>query len=112
MPSPRKRGEGTRGCSPLRHQSPKTSPHRGTAGGGRRLCHMNDNKHGTATPPMISNYLQRQAEVLLSLSRATFDLGLAGRLRALAMELRAKAQELDRDLAPDAPSRRRAGGRS
>jgi hypothetical protein len=73
---------------------------------------MNDNKHGTATPPMISNYLRRQAEVLLSLSRTTFDLGAAGRLRALAMELGAKAQELDRDLSPDAPSRRRAGGRS
>jgi hypothetical protein len=63
---------------------------------------------------MISSYLRRQAEVLLSLSRATFDLGLAGRLRALAMELRAKAQELDRDgdLAPEAPSRRRAGSRN
>jgi hypothetical protein len=75
---------------------------------------MNDNKHGTATLPMISNYLRRQAEVLLSLSRATFDLGLAGRLRALATELRAKAQELDRDAerSPDAPSRRRAGSRN
>ena len=63
---------------------------------------------------MISNYLRRQAEVLLSLSRATFDLGVAGRLRTLAMELRAKAQELDRDrdLSPDVPSRRHAGGRS
>jgi hypothetical protein len=63
---------------------------------------------------MISNYLRRQAEVLLSLSRATIDLGVAGRLRVLAMELRAKAQELDRDadLARDAPSRRRAGGRN
>ena len=63
---------------------------------------------------MISNYLRRQAEVLLSLSRSTFDLGAAGRLRALAMELRAKAQELDRDrdLSPDTLSRRRAGGRN
>jgi hypothetical protein len=64
--------------------------------------------------PMISNYLRRQAEVLLSLSRATFDLGVAGRLRTLSMELRAKAQELDRatDLSPEASSRRRAGSRS
>jgi hypothetical protein len=63
---------------------------------------------------MISNYLRRQAEVLLSLSRATLDLGVAGRLRMVAMELRAKAQELDRDAdrAPEAPARRRAGGRN
>jgi hypothetical protein len=63
---------------------------------------------------MISNYLRRQAEVLLSLSRATFDLGLAGRLRTLATELRAKAQEFERDgnLSPEGPSRRRAGSRN
>jgi hypothetical protein len=72
---------------------------------------MNDNER-PGNGPMISNYLRRQAEVLLSLSRATFDLGLAGRLRTLAVELRAKAQELDRDPAPEAPSRRRAGSRN
>jgi hypothetical protein len=44
---------------------------------------------------MTSNYLLRQAEALLSLSRATFDLAVAGRLRALAAEFRAKAQELE-----------------
>jgi hypothetical protein len=44
---------------------------------------------------MTSNYLLRQAEALLSLSRATFDLALAARLRALAAEFRAKAQELE-----------------
>lgn len=73
---------------------------------------MNDNKR-PGNVPMISNYLRRQAEVLLSLSRATIDLGVAGRLRTLAVELRAKAQELDRDvdLAPG-PSRRRAGSRN
>ena len=46
---------------------------------------------------MTSNYLLRQAEALLHLSRGTFDLALAGRLRALAAEFRAKAQELERD---------------
>jgi hypothetical protein len=73
---------------------------------------MNDNKR-PGNAPMISNYLRRQAEVLLSLSRATIDLGVAGRLRTLAVELRAKAQEFDRDvdLAPG-PSRRRAGSRN
>jgi len=44
---------------------------------------------------MTSNYLLRPAEALLSLSRATFDLAVAGRLRALAAEFRAKAQELE-----------------
>lgn len=40
-------------------------------------------------------YFRRQAEVLLALSRATIDLMIAGRLRALAAEFRAKADELD-----------------
>ena len=40
---------------------------------------------------MTSNYLIRQAEALLHLSRATFDLAVAGRLRAMAEEFRAKA---------------------
>jgi hypothetical protein len=44
---------------------------------------------------MTSTYLFRQAEALLILSRATFDLAVAGRLRALAAEFRAKAQELE-----------------
>jgi hypothetical protein len=46
---------------------------------------------------MTSTYLLRQEEALLILSRATFDLTVAGRLRALAAEFRAKAQELERD---------------
>jgi hypothetical protein len=44
---------------------------------------------------MTSTYLLRQEEALLNLSRATFDLTVAGRLRALAAEFRAKAQELE-----------------
>ena len=46
---------------------------------------------------MTSNYLLRQADALFNLSRATFDLTVAGRLRALAAEFRVKAQELERD---------------
>ena len=46
---------------------------------------------------MTSTYLLRQAEALLTLSRATFDLAVAGRLRALAAEFRAKAQQLEQD---------------
>ncbi len=46
---------------------------------------------------MTSNYLLWQADALLNLSRATFDLAVAGRLRALAAEFRAKAQELEQN---------------
>jgi hypothetical protein len=46
---------------------------------------------------MTSTYLLGQAEALLNLSRSTFDLTVAGRLRVLAAEFRVKAQELDRN---------------
>jgi hypothetical protein len=43
---------------------------------------------------MVSGaYLRQQAEVLIALSRATFDLSIAGRLREMASELRTKAAE-------------------
>ncbi|HEY7243540.1 MAG TPA: hypothetical protein VH678_06600 [Xanthobacteraceae bacterium] len=41
-----------------------------------------------------ADYLRRQAETLVHLSRATFDLALAGRLRALAAELQARAAQM------------------
>ena len=45
---------------------------------------------------MISGaYLRRQAETLVAMSRGTFDLTIAGRLRRMAAELQAKAAELD-----------------
>jgi hypothetical protein len=50
-----------------------------------------------------ANYLRRQAETLVHLSRATIDLGIAGRLRALAVEFRAKATELENASADYAP---------
>jgi hypothetical protein len=40
-----------------------------------------------------SDFLRRQAELCIALSRATFDLTLAGRLRAMAAEFQAKATE-------------------
>jgi len=40
-------------------------------------------------------YLRRQAERLLALSRSTIDLAIAGRLRGLAGEFLAKAEELE-----------------
>lgn len=45
---------------------------------------------------MVSGaYLRRQAETLITMSRATFDLTIAGRLRRMAAELQAKAAEQD-----------------
>ena len=36
-------------------------------------------------------YLRQQAESLVAMSRATLDLGMAGRLRAMASEFRVQA---------------------
>jgi hypothetical protein len=48
---------------------------------------------------MVSGaYLRRQAETLIAMSRATFDLTIAGRLRRMAAELHAKAAEQDEGL--------------
>jgi hypothetical protein len=45
---------------------------------------------------MVSGaYLRQQAEILIATSRATFDLGVAGRLRAMASELQTRAAEQD-----------------
>jgi hypothetical protein len=38
-------------------------------------------------------YLREQAELLTAMSRATMDLGMAGRLRAMASEFQTKATE-------------------
>jgi hypothetical protein len=43
---------------------------------------------------MVSGaYLRQQAEIVIAMSRATLDLGVAGRLRAMASELQARAAE-------------------
>jgi hypothetical protein len=47
-------------------------------------------------------YLRRQAETLIAISRTTFDLAAARRLREVASELQAKAAELDADCTPAA----------
>jgi hypothetical protein len=45
---------------------------------------------------MVSGaYLRQQAETLIAMSRATFDLGIAERLRKMAAELRTRAAEQD-----------------
>ena len=54
---------------------------------------------------MISGaYLRRQAEILTAMSRATFDLTIAGRLRRMAAELQAKAAQQDDELAFTEPT--------
>jgi hypothetical protein len=43
---------------------------------------------------MISGeYLRQQAEILIAMSRATLDLGIAGRLRKMAAEFQSRAAE-------------------
>lgn len=45
---------------------------------------------------MVSGlYLRQQAEILIAISRTSFDLGVARRLREVASDLRAKAAEQD-----------------
>jgi hypothetical protein len=58
-----------------------------------------------------ADYLRRQAENCLSLSRATFDLVVASRLRALAEEFKRKAQEID-DISFPVPVRNGTGARA
>jgi hypothetical protein len=50
---------------------------------------------------VISAYLRQQAEILIAMSRATFDLGVAGRLRIMASEFqnRAAGQEAEHGFA-------------
>ena len=58
-----------------------------------------------------SNFLRRQAEHCIALSRATIDLTVAGRLRAMAAEFRAKAVEWESEDQDDSEqSRSNAGG--
>jgi hypothetical protein len=44
------------------------------------------------------NFLRRQAEHCVALSRATFDLTIAGRLRAMADEFRARASKWEDEM--------------
>jgi hypothetical protein len=44
------------------------------------------------------NFLRRQAELCVALSRATFDLTVAGRLRAMADEFRLRASRWENEI--------------
>jgi hypothetical protein len=49
---------------------------------------------------MVSGaYLRQQAEILIAMSRATIDLGMAGRLRASEFQTKATEQEDERGFA-------------
>ena len=49
------------------------------------------------------NFLRRQAELCIALSRSTFDLTVAGRLRAMAEEFHRKASEWEDEGAEFSP---------
>jgi hypothetical protein len=50
---------------------------------------------------ITAEFLRRQAENCLRIARSCFDLGSAERLRLMAVELHAKADEIDRrDIRP------------
>ena len=49
------------------------------------------------TTSRASNYLRRQAELCIVLSRATIDLAVASRLRAMAEDLRSTAAAWDEE---------------
>jgi hypothetical protein len=77
----------------------------------RALCRFPGKPSFKGSASMISGtYLRRQAEILIAMSRATFDLTIAGRLRRMAAELQDKAIEED-DASPGSPHSSRAGGR-
>jgi hypothetical protein len=91
----------------------KTIPDIGTD---RALCRFPREPSLKGSASMISGaYLRRQADILIAMSRATFDLTIAGRLRRLAAELQDKAAQgkaaEEDDALPISPSSRVAGGR-
>jgi hypothetical protein len=70
----------------------------GTDGRGRHLFARTPDLRIRAVVEMNNGmYLRRQAEVLLNLSRATIDLVIAARLRALAAEFQARADEQEEE---------------
>jgi hypothetical protein len=48
-----------------------------------------------------ADYLRQKAEACYQLSRSTFDLSIAGRLRAIADDLQRKAAEIEREKRAD-----------
>ena len=60
-----------------------------------------------------SQFLHRQAELCIALSRSTFDLAVAGRLRGMAAEFHREASEWDaEDVEAFSPQPYRNGSRA
>jgi hypothetical protein len=57
-----------------------------------------------------SDFLRRQAERCIAMSRATIDLTVAGRLRTMAGDFRAKAAEWDNETTDVQDRRPRCNG--
>jgi hypothetical protein len=62
------------------------------------LCRLPGIARRSKESSMVSSaYLRQQAEILIAMSRATLDLGIAGRLRQMASELQARAAEQENE---------------
>jgi hypothetical protein len=62
------------------------------------LCHLPGIACPSKETSMVSGaYLRQQAEILIAMSRATLDLGMARRLREMASELQARAAEQENE---------------
>jgi hypothetical protein len=62
------------------------------------LCHLPGIARPSKETSMVSGaYLRHEAEILIAMSRATLDLGIAGRLRQMASELPARAAEQENE---------------
>ena len=53
-------------------------------------------------------YLRQQAELLIAMSRTTFDLGVAARLREMASQFQARAAEQEQDAECTSPASKMA----
>ena len=59
------------------------------------LPHTNPPETGSTVKKTDISFLRRQAELCIALSRTTFDLTVASRLRTMAEEFRAKADHIE-----------------
>jgi hypothetical protein len=66
-----------------------------TAGTETALCRLPGIEFPRECVVVSGPYLRQQAEILIAISRTSFDLGVARRLREVASELQAKAAEQD-----------------
>jgi hypothetical protein len=76
------------------HPHPSRFSYKVVTGTKTALCRLPGIAPRSKESAMVSGaYLRQQAEILIAMSRATFDLGVAERLRAMASELQTRAAE-------------------